>query len=58
MFGQIKGKPEFKVKGREEGENGRGRGLRGRGRQKKTGAEGHGLQNPQVLRSLISCGRW
>jgi hypothetical protein len=35
MIGQIKGKVELKVRGREEGENGRGRGCRGGGRGRK-----------------------
>ena len=34
MIGQIKGKVEKKVRGREEGENERGRGCRGGGRRK------------------------
>jgi hypothetical protein len=35
MIGQIKGKVEQKVRGREEGENGRGKGSRGGGRRRK-----------------------
>jgi hypothetical protein len=27
-------------------------------RKKKSGAEVHGLEKPQVLRVLIECGRW
>ena len=34
MIGQIKGNVEQKVRDREEGENGRGRGHRGGGRRK------------------------
>ena len=34
MIGQIKGKVEQKVRGKEEGENGKGRGDRGGGRRK------------------------
>ena len=26
--------------------------------EKWSGAEAHGLEKPQVLRGLISCGRW
>jgi hypothetical protein len=35
MTGQIKRKVEQKVRGRKEGENGRGRGHRGGGRRRK-----------------------
>jgi hypothetical protein len=35
MIGQIKGKEEWKVRGREEGENGRERRCRGGGRRRK-----------------------
>jgi hypothetical protein len=35
MIGQIKGKVEQKVREREEGENGRGRGCRGEGGRRK-----------------------
>jgi hypothetical protein len=27
-------------------------------KMKKSGAEAHGLEKQQVLRGLISCGRW
>jgi hypothetical protein len=53
MIGQIKGKVEQKMRGREEGENGRGRGLRGGERRKKCREEAHGLKKQQILRSLI-----
>jgi hypothetical protein len=52
MIGQIEGKVGQKVRGREEGENGRERMQRRR--KKKSGAEAHGLEKPKVL----SCGRW
>jgi hypothetical protein len=29
-----------------------------RRRKKESRAEAHGLEKPQVLRGLISCGRW
>jgi hypothetical protein len=45
MIGQIKGKVE-----REEGENGRRRGLSGGGGSR---AQAHGLEKPLVLRGLI-----
>jgi hypothetical protein len=48
MIGQIKGKVEWKVRGRR----------RRKWKRKKSGAEVHGLEKPQVLRDLISCGRW
>jgi hypothetical protein len=35
MVGQLKGKVQQKLRGREEGENGRGRGHRGIGRRRK-----------------------
>jgi hypothetical protein len=56
MIGQIKRKVELKVE-REGGENGRGREFRGGGRR-KTEQKHNGLEKPQVLRGLISCGRW
>jgi hypothetical protein len=41
---------EQKVRGREEGQNGKRRGCRREGRRK---AETHGLEKPQVIRGLI-----
>jgi hypothetical protein len=40
--------------GREEGENGRGRGCRRRQWGLGHRAEAHGLEKPQVLRGLIA----
>jgi hypothetical protein len=32
--------------------------MQKRRKMKKSGAEAHGLEKPQVLRGLISCERW
>jgi hypothetical protein len=60
MIGQIKGKVEWKVGKRRRRKLKRERTLRRRRRKKKkkSRAEVHGLEKPQVLRGLISCGRW
>ena len=70
MFGQIKGKVEWKVGGekekwkrkmmqrRKEKEEGGGEREGERRRKEKSGAEAHGLEKVQVLRGLIRCGRW
>jgi hypothetical protein len=55
MIGQIKGKLEQKVRGRRRRWK-RERTQRRR-KTKKSRAEAHGLEKPQVLRGLISCGR-
>jgi hypothetical protein len=54
MIGHIKGKGEWKVGERKWK---RERMLRRR-KKKKSIAEAHGLEKPQVLRGLIRCGRW
>ena len=56
MIGQIKGKVEQKVRERRRRKFERERMQRRR--KKKSRAEAHGLEKPQVLRGLISCGRW
>ena len=55
MIGQIKGKVEWKVGERRRRKWKRERMQRRR--KKKSRAEAHGLENPQFLRALISCGR-
>ena len=56
MIGQIKGKVEQKVGERRRRKWKRERMQRRR--KKKSRAEAHGLEKLQVLRGLISCGRW
>jgi hypothetical protein len=58
MIGQIKGKVEQKVRGREEGEKWKRERSQRRRRKEKSRAEAHGLEKLQVLRGLINCGRW
>jgi hypothetical protein len=55
MIGQIKGEVEQKM-----GKIRRRKWKRERiqRRTKKSGAETHDLEKQQVLRGLISCGRW
>jgi hypothetical protein len=50
MIGQIKGKVKQKEK-MEEGED-------TKEEEEERGSRSHGLEKPQVLRGLISCGRW
>jgi hypothetical protein len=57
MIGQIKGKVEQKLRGRRRRKWKRERTQRRR-KEKKRGTEAHGLKKLQVLRGLISCGRW
>ena len=57
MIGQIKGKVEQKVGERRRRKWKRER-MQRRRKKKKSRAEAHGLEKPQVLRGLISCGRW
>ena len=57
MIGQIKGKVEWKVGERRRRKWKRERTQRRR-KKKKSRAEAHGLEKLQVLRGLISCGRW
>ena len=57
MIGQIKGKVEQKVRERRRRKWKRER-MQRRRKKKKSRAEAHGLEKPQVLRGLISCGRW
>jgi hypothetical protein len=52
MIGQINERWIGRWGEREEEENGRGRGCRG-GRRKKSRAETHGLEKPQVIRGLL-----
>jgi hypothetical protein len=56
MIRQIKGKVEQKG-GREKKEKVEER-MQRRRKTKKSRAEAHGLEKPQVLRRLVSCGRW
>jgi hypothetical protein len=56
MIGQIKGKVERKG-GRRRRKWKRER-MQWRKKKQQSGAEAHGLEKPQVLRGLISCGRW
>jgi hypothetical protein len=64
MIGQIKGKVEWKVEWNVEWnvEERRKRKWKRertqRRRKEKSGAEAHGVEKLQVLRGLISCGRW
>ena len=58
MIGQIKGKVERKVRRRKKEKMEDGERIQKRRKKKKSGAEAHGLEKPQVLRGLISCGRW
>jgi hypothetical protein len=53
MIGQIKRKVKQKV-GREKEKMGE----RMQRRKKKSRAEAHGLEKPQVIKGLIRCGRW
>jgi hypothetical protein len=55
MIGQIKEKVEQKVGERRRK---RKRERTQRRRKEKSRAEAHGLEKLQVLRTLISCGRW
>ena len=57
MIGQIKGKVEWKVRERRRRKWKRER-MQRRRKTKKSRAEAHGLEKLQVLRGLISCGRW
>ena len=57
MIGQIKGKVEQKVREGRRRKWKRERTQRRR-KKKKSRAEAHGLEKLQVLRGLISCGRW
>jgi hypothetical protein len=57
MIGQIKGKVEKKVRERERRKWKRERTQRRR-KKKKSRAEAHDLEKTQVLRGLISYGRW
>jgi hypothetical protein len=57
MIGQIKGKVEQKERGRRKRKWKRERTQRKR-KKEKSRAGAHGLEKPQVLRGLISCGRW
>ena len=57
MIGQIKGKVEWKVGERRRRKWKRERMQRWR-KTKKSRAEAHRQGKLQVLRGLISCGRW
>jgi hypothetical protein len=54
MIGQIKGKVERKVRRRKKEKMEDGERIQKRRKKKKSGAEAHGLEKPQVLRGLIS----
>jgi hypothetical protein len=59
MIGQIKGKVEQKVGGERGRRKWKGeRTERRRRKKEKSRAEACGLVKLQVLRGLISCGRW
>jgi hypothetical protein len=57
MIVQIKGKVESKVRERRMRKWKRER-MQRRRKKEKSRAEAHGLEKPQVLRGLISYGRW
>jgi hypothetical protein len=57
MIGQIKGKVEWKVRERRRKKWKRER-MQTRRKKEKKRAEVHCLEKLQVLRGLISCGRW
>jgi hypothetical protein len=56
MIGQIKGKVEWKV--RERRRKWKREDMQRRRKKEKSRVEAHGLEKLQVLRGLISCGRW
>ena len=57
MIGQIKGRWSRRLGERRRRKWKRER-MQRRRKKKKSRAEAHGLEKPQVLRGLISCGRW
>jgi hypothetical protein len=57
MIGQIKEKVEQEVRERRRRKWKKER-MQRRRKKEKTGAEAHGLEKLQVLRGLMSCGRW
>jgi hypothetical protein len=57
MIGQITGKVEQKVRGRERRRKWK-RERTQRRKKEKSRAGAHGLEKLQVLRGLTSCGRW
>jgi hypothetical protein len=57
MIGQIKGRWSGRSRERRRRKWKRER-MQRRRKKKKRGEEAHGLEKPQVLSGLISCGRW